>query len=434
MADQVDSAAIAPPASEAAAPSAERHLVLWLTNLSHAVNHFQGQMVSVLYAVIMPDFGFGYTQLGIITAITGVIGALSQGLYGLATPFLRRAGLLGVGNLIMGVGTCLTGLTGSFSGFVGARAVAQVGGSAQHPIGASLLARYFPRRRGAVLAFNSSVAQVGSILAPIGAGLLLLVMSWRQVFLIVGFLSLAIGLAYLLAQSRLHDGHNAREGSGKFGRAVTSYLQVLRNRNVLLVCLVMMVGGAGRGAGVNLAYIGPHLKNDLGLTTTLVAGALTALQAGGMAGAIILGWLSDRLSRKGIIQVSLLLSGLGTLWIAFQGASLIPLFVGLVIYGGVTSSRLTLTQAVVADSLPDNDRDAGFSIFFLLGFTTGPLWALLTGILMDHYGFSIAFSTLAVTYVIGITLMFFVVDSRPKDRGRAVAEPEMSPPAHRTLP
>ena len=36
----------------------ERQSVLWLTNISHGVNHFQNTMVAVLYAVIMPDLGF----------------------------------------------------------------------------------------------------------------------------------------------------------------------------------------------------------------------------------------------------------------------------------------------------------------------------------------------------------------------------------------
>jgi len=46
------------------APAAERALVLWLTNVSHAVNHFQNQMISALYPVIMAELGMGYFQLG----------------------------------------------------------------------------------------------------------------------------------------------------------------------------------------------------------------------------------------------------------------------------------------------------------------------------------------------------------------------------------
>ena len=42
-------------AASTAAPEGDRALVLWLTNLSHAVNHFQNQMISALYPVIMAE-------------------------------------------------------------------------------------------------------------------------------------------------------------------------------------------------------------------------------------------------------------------------------------------------------------------------------------------------------------------------------------------
>jgi hypothetical protein len=66
--------------------SIERTSVLWLTNFSHAVNHFQNQMVAVLYVVIMPELGFGYADLGILTAVMSIMGGATQGLYRLLRP------------------------------------------------------------------------------------------------------------------------------------------------------------------------------------------------------------------------------------------------------------------------------------------------------------------------------------------------------------
>ena len=58
--------------------SFERTSVFWLTNFSHAVNHFQHQMVAVLYVVIMPDLGFGYQELGILTAVMILMGGVTR--------------------------------------------------------------------------------------------------------------------------------------------------------------------------------------------------------------------------------------------------------------------------------------------------------------------------------------------------------------------
>ena len=68
----------------------ERHSILWLTNVSHAVNHFQNQMVAVLYVAVMPELGFGPAQLGLLTAVYSMAGGSIQGLYGFVTPFMRR--------------------------------------------------------------------------------------------------------------------------------------------------------------------------------------------------------------------------------------------------------------------------------------------------------------------------------------------------------
>ena len=394
--------------------SFERNSVFWLTNFSHAVNHFQTQMVSVLYVVIMPDLGFNYQDLGILTAIMILAGGITQGLYGFITPFVPRVKLLGISNIVLGLGTLASGFVGSYGAFVGARSVAAVGTSAQHPVGSSLLVSYFPKKVGTILSFNMSFSNIGSLLAPIVVGAMLLIMDWRQIFAVVASLSIIMGAAYFLFRNRVDA--NPEENQTKrvtLSKGKASYIRALRNRNVLLVSLVMAVGGAGRDMGVNLAFLGTHFNNDLGLSTTMVSVALFAMHVGGTVGPFALGWLSDHVSRKAVIQASMILSSVATLWLAFQGAYLPMLLLNLVFYGVVTRSRMTLTQAMVADSIAQEDIDAAFSVFFLLGVASAPFWALLVGFLMQQYGFTTAFLVLGVSYVVGIALMFFVKEAKP---------------------
>jgi FSR family fosmidomycin resistance protein-like MFS transporter len=417
-------------AEQEEAPEVERRLVLWLTNISHAVNHFQNNMVAALYPVIMAELGFSYFQLGIMSAIRSIFGNASQGLYGFVTPFSRRTHLLGIGNMVLGLGTLLTGLVSSFGGFVLARTVTSIGSSAQHPVGASLLSGYFPKNRGAILALNSSIANIGSLLAPAVAGVLLLVLGWRQIFFVVAVLSLLMGAAYFVI--RFHD--RAITGESKrtrLARGKNSYLRALRNRNIMIISLVQMVGAAGGEGGVNQTYLGPHLVNDFGLSFAVAGIALSAMQLGSIVGPVGFGWLSDRVSRKRVMQASLLLSAIGTLSIAYQAETLpavmsflspiwpafenafIPLMlVNLFIYGAITFSRQTLTQAMVADSLHDEDRDAAFSLYYFIAFMADPIWALITGALMETVGFTAAFSRLALSYVLGLVLLTFIHDPR----------------------
>jgi len=243
-----------------AAPRLPRMLTLWITNASHALNHFQNQMVAVLYPVILTQLGFGYAQLGVITAVRNLLGSGMQVIYGFLVPFTRRTILLGAGNLVLAAGTVLTGFTGSYLQFLGAWTLASAGSSAQHPVGSSLLAGAFPRTRGTVLALHNSIGGIGSLLAPTVAALLLPVLGWRGIFVAVACASLGMATAFVLVRNRVDvAGTSPQTNLARLRQSGASCLRVVRNRNMLVISLVMMAGAAGRGEGVDVTYLGPHL-------------------------------------------------------------------------------------------------------------------------------------------------------------------------------
>jgi MFS transporter, FSR family, fosmidomycin resistance protein len=387
----------------------EKQLMLHLSNVSHGVNHFQNQMMAMLWPSIMEALGMSYTQVGALSAINSVLNSICQGAYGFLTPFFSRCKLLGFGNLGIALGTLLSGLAGSYPMLIVARGVASIGSSAQHPVGYSILSSYFPKNRGAVMALNTSVSNIGTLVATPLATAMLLVMGWRQIFFVVSIASVLMGLVYFFFRDY---GAPSRAGSGKarLAQGFRSYWRVLKNRNMLIIALVFMVGGAGRDGGVNQIYFAPHLKQDFGYDTLTVGLLITAISLGGIVGPIIFGWLSDKFSRKRMLQVSLALSCMGSLWVAHLGPGVMVLFVSLVLYSAFTSSRGTQTQAIIADSTTDQDRDAAFSMYFLLGFLSQPVWVLVTGYLMDKTGFATALTVLSVTYIIGIFILSFIKD------------------------
>ena len=99
----------------------DRTLLLWLTNSAHATNHFQNAMLTILYPIMMTDLGFGYAQVGVLTAVQGTFGNATQAFYGFLAQFARRTHLLGIGNMILGLGVFLTGLVPSYPFLILAR-------------------------------------------------------------------------------------------------------------------------------------------------------------------------------------------------------------------------------------------------------------------------------------------------------------------------
>jgi predicted MFS family arabinose efflux permease len=393
----------------------EKNLMLHLSNVSHAVNHFQNQMMTMLWPYIMAELGMSYTQVGILSAISSALNSVCQGAYGFLTPFISRCKVLGLGNVGIALGTLMSGLAGSYPMLIVARGIAAIGSSAQHPVGYSILASYFPKNRGTVIAMNTSISNIGTLVATPLATVLLLCMGWRAIFMVVTLASLIMGMVFFFFRDY---GAPSRIGSGRtrLAQGFRSYRRVLQNRNMVLIALVFMVGGAGRDGGVNQIYFAPHLTNDFGYSALIVGTLMTAISIGSIVGPIVFGWLSDKLSRTGMLQVSLALSCIGSLWVAHLGPGEVALFVSLLLYSAFTSSRGPQTQAIIADSTTDQDRDAAFSTYFLLGFISQPFWILVTGYLMDKAGFATALTVLSTTYIIGIFTLCFVHDERKTER------------------
>src|SRR5207245_10445286 len=137
-----------------------------------------------------------------------------------------------------------------------ARGVPSVGASAQHPVGYSILWRYFPKNRGAMMALNTSVSNVGTLVATPLATAMLLVMGWRQIFFVVTIASVIMGLVYFFFRDY---GAPNRVGSGKsrLAQGFRSYWRVLKNLNMLIIALVFMVGGDGSDGCVYPIYLAP---------------------------------------------------------------------------------------------------------------------------------------------------------------------------------
>lgn len=389
----------------------EKSTMLHLSNVSHGINHFQNQMLTMLYPYIMLDLGMSYTEVGILSAIRSVFTSLMQGLYGFITPFASRCKILGFANYGIAIGTFLSGIALTYPMLVVARCVGALGSSAQHPVGYSILSSYFPKARGSAIAINTSASNVGSLLAVPLATAMLLIIGWREIFFIVAFLSIIMGTVYLLFRD-----YGAPDRSGTSGRRLgagfAAYKRVLKNRNMMIIALVFMIGAAGQEGGINATYFAPHLANDFGYSALVIGILITSMNIGAIGGPILFGWLSDRMDRIKVLQASLVLSAVGSLWVAWQGPGEVVLFIGLMVYSAVTHSRGTLTQAIVADSASDADRDAAFSLYFLLGFIAQPFWLLVTGWMMDTAGFSVAVSRVAVSYLLAIGLLFFLKDPR----------------------
>ncbi|MFQ5853636.1 MAG: MFS transporter, partial [Candidatus Binatia bacterium] len=311
-----------------------------------------------------------------------------------------------IGSVTCGSFYILTGFTNTFAQVAVTRGLSGVGSSSQHPVGSAILVSYFEKARGRVLTLHHSAGNLGAFLAPAVAGALLLFTDWRTVFYVAGIPSILVGVCYLFLRDTVVVAGESKSKREHIKGSFRDYLVCLKNRNVVVISVIQMVGAAGRGTGINVAFLTAFFMVSLGVNVTTAAGLLMVYQLSGLLGPLFIGWLSDRFNRKAVLQLTLLGSTLATLGLLAHQTITPWLILNLVFYGCLIQSRGTLTQSVVSEAVPPEQMDVAFSIYFFIGFISGPAWTFLVGWLIDIAGFGLAFKVVSVSYIIGMFLVF----------------------------
>jgi len=387
----------------------QKRLALGLISTCHTLNHLQYSITSVIFPVMMKELGFGLFQLGVISAVSSFVGQGLQVVYGFITGMFRRTAMLGAGNVIVGITAMLQYFVGSYPQLLAARVVIDAGSSPQHPLGSSILSRYYPKARGWALTFHHSAGNLGSFIGPALASLALLYMGWRTAFVVFGIFSLAMGLTLFLLRDYTSASDETEGKKSLLKSNVNAYLLCLKNRKIVLTSLVLMVGAAGRGTGVNATYLVPFFMEQFNITAPSGGMLLTVMMGAGLIGPLVIAWLSDRSGKRIVItQVTLLLSAIMTVWLVQHAHLGLLFYLNLILYGSVVQARGSLTQTMIGDFASPELTDAAFSIYYFVGFISGPIWTLIIGYMMDHFGFAPAFYVAAATYIAGMLLLSLV--------------------------
>ncbi|HEY1236611.1 MAG TPA: MFS transporter [Candidatus Binatia bacterium] len=393
----------------------QKRLALGFISGCHVLNHLQYSITSVIFPVMMTELGFGLVGLGFISALSSFVGQGLQVMYGFLSNFFRRTTMLAIGNVMVGLTAMSQYFVGSFPQLVTARVAIDAGSSPQHPLGSSLLSRYYPKARGWALTFHHSAGNLGSFIGPAAASVALLYVGWRTAFVIFGSLSLLMGLTVFLVRDYGGTGEAAR-GNKKARAGFDAYIQCLKNRDLLFTSLVLMAGAAGRGTGVNMTYLVPFFMDKFTISASAGGLLLTLMQSAGLVGPMAIAWFSDWIGKRTVItQITLLLSAVSTVLLVRHSSLNIFFYINLLLYGAFVQARGALTQTMIGDFASDELVDAAFSIYYFVGFISGPVWTLIIGYVMQHYGFTQAFYIAAGSYIAGMVLLMFVKE-KPKNK------------------
>ena len=170
---------------------------------------------------------------------------------------------------------------------------------------------------------------------------------------------------------------------------------------------------------MNMTYLVPFFMNKFAISASAGGLLLTLMQSAGLIGPMAIAWFSDWLGKRtAITQITLLLSALMTVLLVQHSSLNFLFYLNLLLYGAFVQARGALTQTMIGDFASEELIDAAFSIYYFVGFVSGPIWTLVIGYVMQHYGFTQAFYVAAASYIAGMLLLLFVKEES-KDSANA---------------
>ena len=383
-------------------------LDVWLITIGHAFTHWYPATFYLLLPLIGSELGLSYAQIGSIFTIQYAAGAISNVPGGILVDSVSRKGMLMAISLAwVGIPYLLMGFTDAYWLLLTCAALIGIGNNLWHPTAIPLLGNLYPARRGLVMSFHGMAGNVGDAVAPLVAGLMLTVLTWRGVMAVNVLPGIVMAVLLLVYFGRPQPGDEAASGQSAIASAANvlrGFGTLLRNRTVMM----LSVGSAFRSITQMslLTFLPVFLAREMGYSAVWIGACMFALQACGFAAAPIAGHLSDKVGRRQIIVSSFAMTAVVLVFMALAGRSLAFVFF-VAILGFFLFAIRAVLQAWLLDAAPKGL--AGTSIGFMFGMQSigAAIGPFVAGMIADRYGLSSTFYFLALTIVIANVFMLF---------------------------
>jgi MFS family permease len=276
-------------------------VLIILLMLVSIVNVADKELLAPVADAVRVELQMSDTQLGAVRSAVFLAALLGQFLWGPLSDRWVRKYVIVIGAVTWSAITWLTAFVVSFPQLLAARASMSFAEGAFNPSSYALLTDTFPKRRhGLVLGLMSLTYPVGTAAALVVASLIG-TDHWRQPFVLYGVIGILLGFAVLVLVREPRRG--ATEESVQAGGVYTGQFSGLEFRRLLAIQSVLLVFALDTcQASVNwsIAFWAPTYLTRYHIAPNAEAAALALLPAilGFVTGALLGGWLIDRLRRR----------------------------------------------------------------------------------------------------------------------------------------
>ena len=301
------------PTAAALLPWRQDARTMGLIGLAHGASHFFHLLLPPLFPWLIAEFGFSYSELGLLVSVFFVISGVGQALSGFVVDRVGARPILFAALLCFALAGVAAGMAQGYNGLLLASALAGLGNAPFHPVDFTILnKRISPQRLGHAFSVHGISGNLGWAAAPVYMmGITTLTGSWRTAALCSAALALLVLVVLVLNRDALDDRHGEAGATASLGAALPAPehpLAFLRLPSVWL-CFSFFFWTTCALTAIQ-SFASPALQKMYGLPLSLTSMVVTGYMLCSAAGMVVGGFLVGRVLRlERLISVCLLAAG-----------------------------------------------------------------------------------------------------------------------------
>lgn len=370
---------------------------------SHAIFHFLSHSFAVLLPSIRETFQVSAVQIGALITVRELGSGLISLPGGMISDYFsdRRGLFLTVCLLMFALGWLIVGSAPLFLAIHAGILLIAAAGALWHLPSLVELGGRFPHRRGTVFAVHGAGGSLGDIVGPIATGFLLASLSWREILSCYAIPPLVIALwTYLLFRRLSEDTAPSNKDVPRPPRyAPKEHIRLsLELFKTTDIWLINVVAGLRTMCFTVIITFLPMVMHDSGFSAPSIGFHFGLLWVVGLVASPVMGYLSDRCSRKVVLVPALLYSSLLVSVIGLYGTG--PMFTVLIVLLGFSiRSDYSLINAAIIDIVKGKAENTMLGILTFSRSMMGAVAPLMAGFLYQYHGMRPTFLFVGVLFL-----------------------------------
>ena len=325
------------PGAPSAVPLRQDARTIALIGLAHGSSHFFHMLLPPLFPWLIGEFGYSYSELGLLVSVFFVVSGVGQALSGFLVDRVGARPVLFFALASFATAGLVAGTAQGYAGLLAAAALAGLGNAPFHPVDFTILnKRVSPQRLGHGFSVHGISGNLGWATAPVFmAGIASATGSWRAACLCGALLALVVLAVMVWNRDALDDrqGAWAHQAPGASAVADEHPMAFLKLPSVWL-CFSFFFWSTCALSAIQ-SFASPALQSMYGLPLSVTALVVTGYMLCGAAGMVVGGFLVGRVVRlEKIISVCLLASAallvlVGTGWLPGMAAVVVAALAGV---------------------------------------------------------------------------------------------------------